>query len=103
MRTLVNQLRENKGLPPFASSDQMEALALRRVEEISRNYSHEGHQGGENLAYSSSKSAGAEKIFQGWVNSSEHLENLTAKGYRTMGCAKYVTERGSYWVLVLGN
>lgn len=103
MRTLVNQLRENKGLPPFASSDQMEALALRRAEEISRNYSHEGHQGGENLAYSSSKSAGAEKIFQGWVNSSEHLENLTAKGYRTMGCAKYVTERGSYWVLVLGN
>lgn len=103
MRTLVNQLRKDKGLPPLTSSDQMDALALRRAEEISRNGSHEGHQGGENLAYSSSKSAGAEKIFQGWVNSSEHLANLTAQGYRTMGSAKYVTERGSYWVLVLGN
>lgn len=100
MQKLVNEARTEEGLPPLVTSEALEKLAIRRAVQISKDYSHTGHVGGENIAHSSNRWAGVEQMFQGWMDSRGHRANMMAEGYRSMACARYMTERGSYWVIV---
>ncbi|WP_434309441.1 DUF4214 domain-containing protein [Hominifimenecus sp. rT4P-3] len=100
MQKLVNEARAEAGLPPLTTSEKLENLALRRAAQITENYSHEGHVGGENIAHSSNRQADPKQIFQGWMDSPGHRANMMAEGYRSVACARYQTERGSYWVMV---
>ena len=104
MEGLVNHLRQDAGLSELTNSPRLEELALRRAEEIAGNFSHQGHEGGENIARSTNASISAEEVLESWMGSSGHRGNLMAQGYRYTACAKYVTADGySYWVQVFSS
>lgn len=103
MLELVNQARVEAGLDKLVTSERLDKIALQRVQEISRNFSHDGAVTAENIASSSSVSATASRMFNGWMNSKGHKDNILTRGYKAMGCAKYIVNGKSYWVQVFSS
>jgi uncharacterized protein YkwD len=56
---------------------------------------------GENIAYGQTS---VEEVFNDWVSSSGHYENLMNPNFRTFGAAVYITDSGYgyYWIQEFG-
>ena len=106
---LVNQERGKNGLPPLTYKSDLQALADKRAEEISKSFSHTRPDGkncfsvfddygfgnsfyrlGENIAYGYQTPA---DVMNGWMNSSGHRENILGN-YTGIVVGVY----GNYWV-----
>lgn len=105
--TLVNQLREEQGLNTLASNDMLKAGAIIRARETVESFSHTRPDGttaftvfeeegisypyrivGENLGmatYYMSDEEMAELLFNGWVESEGHYENMIKPEYQEIG------------------
>ena len=105
--TLVNELREELGLDPVASNDMLKAAAIIRAVETEESFSHTRPDGssaftvfeedgiaypykvvGENLGmatYYMDEEEMAELLFNGWVESEGHYENMVKPEYKEIG------------------
>lgn len=102
---LANQERENNGLAPLPTDDDLMELAEIRAEEIREKYSHTRPDGtnvgtyrcGENIGRQYSA---AEQV-SSWMNSEGHRANILLDRYHHIGAACYQAENGNcYWVMV---
>ena len=102
---LANQERENNGLDPLPTDDDLMELAEIRAEEIWEKYSHTRPDGtnvgtyrcGENIGRQYSA---AEQV-SSWMNSKGHRANILLDRYHHIGAACYRAENGNlYWVQV---
>lgn len=102
---LANQERENNGLDPLPTDDDLMELAEIRAEEIWEKYSHTRPDGtnvgtyrcGENIGRQYSA---AEQV-SSWMNSKGHRANILLDRYHHIGAACYQAENGNcYWVMV---
>lgn len=102
---LANQERENNGLDPLPTDDDLMELAEIRAEEIREEYSHTRPDGtnvgtyrcGENIGrqYSASEQVSS------WMDSEGHRANILLDRYHHIGAACYQAENGNcYWVMV---
>lgn len=102
---LANQERENNGLDPLPTDDDLMELAKIRAEEIREEYSHTRPDGtnvgtyrcGENIGrqYSASEQVSS------WMDSEGHRANILLDRYHHIGAACYQAENGNcYWVMV---
>lgn len=105
--TLVNELREEQQLDPVASNDMLKAAAIIRAVETEESFSHTRPDGssaftvfeeegiaypykvvGENLGmatYYMNEEDMAELLFNGWVESEGHYENMIKPEYKEIG------------------
>ncbi len=116
--TLTNELRESAGLAPLEWSGSLAYCAAVRAEELpelsyEQNAAHQRPDGspwytvnedimyGENIAYGQTS---VEEVFNDWVSSSGHYENLMNPNFRTFGAAVYITDSGYgyYWIQEFG-
>ena len=99
MLDLVNQARTEAGLKPLAASEELNKIALQRVQELVNDFSHNGAHHAENIAYGYSSAKGA---FLGWMGSEGHRRNIlqSSPTYTEAACAKYEYLGRTYWVLV---
>ncbi len=107
MRTyeLHNQVRESNNLAALCVSEVLTQAARSHSQEMidQGHYSHSSHNGesfsarlerfgydsykeiGENIAWGSGSLASPENIFEGWIESSNHRNNILGPGYREVG------------------
>lgn len=110
--SLVNEKREEEGLDPLAWNKTLTKDASSRAKEISKKFSHTRPNGkewytldeknmyGENLGKNYST---AQEVFDAWMNSESHKENILWKDFTQIGIALYITKDGSYyWVQEFG-
>lgn len=110
--SLVNEKREEEGLDPLVWNKTLTKDALSRAKEISKKFSHTRPNGkewytldeknmyGENLGKNYST---AQEVFDAWMNSESHKENILWKDFTQIGIALYITKDGSYyWVQEFG-
>lgn len=105
--TLVNELRQGLELNPLTSNDMLKAGAIIRARETEESFSHTRPDGtdpftvfqeegisypyrmvGENLGmatYYMSDEEMAELLFNGWVESEGHYENMIRADYEEIG------------------
>lgn len=100
---LINTERINNNLTELQYDVTLEACADVRVKEASQVWSHTrpdgqkwntvsiGYYRGENLArgYNSAK-----EVFEAWMASESHRNNILHKEYKTIGLSIFKTERG---------
>lgn len=111
---LLNNLRIEQGLNPLTYNSELIDAATIRSEEVSRLWAHARPDGrswdtvfeeidytpwawGENLAYHTdlySEAKMAEEMFQDWLNSPGHYENMVTPWYQEVGIASYVADDG---------
>lgn len=104
---LLNELRGEQGLSELAYNDQLKQAADQRARETEELFSHTRPDGseaftvlqepeheynyrlaGENLGmatYFSDEEAMAELLFNGWVESEGHYENMVHEGFEEVG------------------
>ena len=111
---LVNEIREENGLPKFSTSASLNAAAARRAEELSVSFSHTrpdnsscftvlGEFGityraaGENVA---AGQPSPQAVVNSWMNSPKHRENILNSAFTRMGVGyiKVGSGYGTYWV-----
>lgn len=106
---LVNEARQQAGLSPLAMSDSLQTTADIRAKEIVESFSHTRPNeescftagpdlNGENLAAGYPTPAA---VFDGWMNSQGHRENILRPAFKTIGISYYQDPNGSYnyyWV-----
>lgn len=109
MLCLVNRARVNRGLPRLAAPSSLAWAAGRKAGDILRcdDFSHEacgrdseywvqrsGYDGcaGENIAYASGRTATPRLIFNLWMNSQGHRENILRGSYDDIGIGLQVGE-----------
>lgn len=110
--SLVNEKREEEGLDPLVWNKTLTKDALSRAKEISKKFSHTRPNGkewytldeknmyGENLGKNYST---AQEVFDAWMNSESHKENILWEDFTQIGIALYITKDGSYyWVQEFG-
>lgn len=110
--SLVNEKREEEGLDPLVWNKTLTKDASSRAKEISKKFSHTRPNGkewytldeknmyGENLGKNYST---AQEVFDAWMNSESHKENILWKDFTQIGIALYITKDGSYyWVQEFG-
>ncbi|MDZ7834753.1 MAG: CAP domain-containing protein [Alkalibacterium sp.] len=105
--TLVNELRQEQNLNTLASNDMLKAAAIIRAKETEESFSHTRPNGtdpftvfeeegisypykivGENLGmatYYLNEEEMAELLFDGWVESKGHYENMIRPDYEEIG------------------
>lgn len=104
---LTNIQRENHGLEPLETDEDLMALAQVRAEEVSIKYSHERPDGtrvvkehpgyGENVG----AKASAEKQVTSWMSSEGHCANILRERFHRIGVGCYRAANGNhYWVQV---
>lgn len=104
---LTNIQRENHGLEPLETDEDLMALAQIRAEEVSVKYSHERPDGtrvvkehpgyGENVG----AKASAEKQVTSWMSSEGHCANILRERFHRIGVGCYRAANGNhYWVQV---
>ncbi|MCD7751772.1 MAG: CAP domain-containing protein [Lachnospiraceae bacterium] len=107
---LVNEHRESLGLNALTWDEDMRQAAEIRAAEATLNWSHTRPNGeswytvsdlvkGENLAkgYNS-----AEDVFEAWMNSQGHRENIELEQATTIYVAYFEISSGGYWAMELG-
>ncbi len=116
--TLTNELRESEGLEPLEWDGSLAYCAAVRAEELpelsyEQNAAHQRPDGSpwytvnedimyaENIAYGQTS---AQEVFDAWVNSSGHYQNIMNSNFRTFGAAVYITDSGYgyYWIQEFG-
>ena len=110
--SLVNEKREEEGLDPLTWNKTLTKDALSRAKEISKKFSHTRPNGkewytldeknmyGENLGKNYTT---AQEVFDAWMNSESHKENILWEEFTQIGIALYITKDGSYyWVQEFG-
>lgn len=110
--SLVNEKREEEGLDPLVWNKTLTKDALSRAKEISKKFSHTRPNGkewytldeknmyGENLGKNYTT---AQEVFDAWMNSESHKENILWEDFTQIGIALYITKDGSYyWVQEFG-
>lgn len=110
--SLVNEKREEEGLDPLVWNKTLTKDASSRAKEISKKFSHTRPNGkewytldeknmyGENLGKNYST---AQEVFDAWMNSESHKENILWENFTQIGIALYITKDGSYyWVQEFG-
>jgi len=117
--TLTNEVREAAGLEPLSWSDTLAGCAAARAEELPQvsNEQNAGHlrpngepwftvngytednspMFAENIAYGQTS---AREVFDAWMNSAGHYENIMRPEYRTFGAALYEADGGYYYYWV---
>jgi uncharacterized protein YkwD len=113
MRCLVNRARQARGVEPLAAPASLARAAARKSADILRcdEFSHEacgreftywidraGYRGcreGENIAYGGGSYATPRSIFQMWMRSSGHRENILGP-YDDIGIGLQVGELEGY-------
>ena len=106
--SFVNEARAKEGFSQLKKSKKLEKDASIRAAEISEYFSHtrpngeewytvdEKHMYGENLAKGYNN---AVDVFDAWMKSKEHKENILYPDFKTMGIAVYIDKDGNcYWV-----
>lgn len=109
---IVNNERASAGLCELTYNENLQQAAVIRAEEISKYFSHTRPNGeewwtvdesnvyGENLAKGFSSAQG---VFDAWMGSSLHKENILFPDFKTIGVARYETEDGRiYWCQLFG-
>lgn len=100
---LTNQARANAGLPALKWSDELARCADVRANEIVTNFSHVRPDGtkcyslsnkiaGENILRG--PSATAQEMFDHWMASEGHKENILYSGYGSIGISAKAVEKG---------
>ena len=110
--SLVNEKRKEADLDPLVWNDVLANDASLRAKEISKKFSHtrpngkdwytldEDNMYGENLGKGYET---AQEVFDAWMNSKSHKENILWEEFTQIGIAVYVTKSGScYWVQEFG-
>lgn len=117
---LVNVERCSRSLQPLALNPMLQAAALRHSRDMAANnfLSHTGSDGstplqrmqaagytpwawGENAAYGYSSAAA---VFNGWMGSTGHRDNIRGSDFREMGLALATSSNGTkYWTQTFGN
>lgn len=121
--SLINEFRQQANLPLLGLSPLLSGAAQAHAEDMARNnyFDHTGLDGssageraqrsgysssfvGENIAVGNGF---PEAVFEQWVNSSGHRENMLNENYTEIGVGYVLhapqTEDSRYWVLLLGN
>lgn len=117
---LVNEYREEEGLPALEMDEQLYEAANIRARELTELYSHSRPDGrtcftvfdevgfdrcygGENIAYTEGELSTAKTIMQLWMDSPDHRDNiLNTKGSR-IGIGYYTVGNRTYWVQLFGE
>lgn len=96
----VNEARAAAGLPAYRSSPELDAMALRRVQELAEDFSHTGASHAENIAQTSYTDTA--RVFQVWMDSEGHRRNMLQDSplFTAMACARYQYGGSVYWVMV---
>lgn len=110
--SLVNEKRKEEGLDPLTWNKTLAKDASSRAKEISKKFSHTRPNGkewytldeknmyGENLGKNYTT---AQDVFDAWMNSESHKENILWEEFTQIGIALYITKNGSYyWVQEFG-
>lgn len=116
--TLTNAEREKEGLVPLVWDITLAHCADIRAAELplltkEQNINHLRPDGtkwytvneeimyAENISYGQ---ASAQEVFDAWVSSDSHYENMMNPDYRTIGVSLYITEDGYvyYWIEEFG-
>lgn len=109
---LVNQTRIDNGLQPLTWNSSLEQSAMIRAKEIVSTFSHTRPDGsscftvlnidyysaGENIA---SGQSSAQSVFNAWMNSQHHRENILNPNYTQMAVSLYYDSSSNYkynWV-----
>jgi uncharacterized protein YkwD len=110
---LVNEAREEEGLPPLERDDTLDKAAAIRAEELSKLFSHTRPDGTgfytvmgveKNYNYAENGGSSGENPtdqMQGWMKSKGHRTNildLNEKGYTKIGIGAFQADNGKmYW------
>ena len=107
---LVNQAREKEGAPALSESETLDRDAAQRAYEIDQLFSHTRPDGtpyytldpehmiGENIAMVISSPS--ERVFNLWMSSDGHRENILNPCYSSIGIGYYVdSTNGRYYVV----
>ncbi len=118
MLNLVNKEREKAGLNKLWYSARVHEVATLRAYELSSYYSHTRKDGrgfhtafvdkgisyrivGENIAYGRNMFETPEEVFEAWMNSESHRENILHPDFECVGFGLSVLEIGDdtyyYW------
>ncbi|MCC5889450.1 MAG: CAP domain-containing protein [Alkalibacterium sp.] len=122
---LVNELREDLDVPPVASNDMLRSAATIRAIETEEQFSHTRPDGtdaftvfdeegihypyqtaGENLGmatYHLQEEQMAELIFNGWVDSQGHYENMIRSDFEEIGVGVHYDEEFLYITQLFGT
>lgn len=102
MLNLVNEAREEAGLNKLWYSARVHEVATKRAYELSSYYSHTREDGrgfhtafvdmgisykivGENIAYGRNMFKTPEEVFEAWMNSDSHRENILHPDFECVG------------------
>lgn len=118
MLDLVNDAREENGLNRLWYSARVHEISTLRAYELCSYYSHNRSDGrgfytafkdkgiayeivGENIAYGRNMFETPEEVFEAWMNSPSHRENILSPNYECVGFGLCVLEVGKdtyyYW------
>lgn len=118
MLNLVNEAREENGLDKLWYSARVHEIAALRAYELSSYYSHTRSDGrgfhtafldnginyqivGENIAYGRNMFETVEEVFQAWMDSESHRENILSPDFECAGFGLSVLKVGKdtyyYW------
>lgn len=106
---LVNQARRDAGVPELTWNMDMEQAAKIRAAECYLNFDHVRPDGsscftahdqirGENIAGGSTGYFDAQAIFDGWMNSDGHRENILSDSFTGITVAAVSVKNVTYWV-----
>ncbi len=106
---LVNQARRDAGVPELTWNTDMEQAAKVRAAECYLKFDHTRPDGsscltaheqirGENIAEGSTGYFDAKAIFDGWMNSDGHRENILRDSFTGITVAAVSVEDMTYWV-----
>ena len=106
---LVNQARRDAGVPELTWNTDMEQAAKVRAAECYLKFDHTRPDGsscltaheqirGENIARGSTGYFDAKAIFDGWMNSDGHRENILRDSFTGITVAAVSVEDMTYWV-----
>ena len=112
--TKINKARTDAGLPTLEWSNELYRAAKIRSNELVTKQSHTRPDGSscftvsdelarENIAYGYSTS---DAVYDAWINSSGHKENILAKDAKTVAIALYIEDSSKYtyyWTNALGR
>ncbi|MBP3579954.1 MAG: hypothetical protein J6K12_01770 [Clostridia bacterium] len=113
---LVNNQRLKSGIAALTYDEDLEKCASVRSKEIQSLFSHTRPNGtrcftvldeygykystaGENIAYGQDS---ANEVFEAWMNSQGHRENILNPSYTRIGMAKYGTST-LYWAQMFAS
>jgi len=122
---LVNELRQEQGVSPVESNEMLRAAATIRAQETEESFSHTRPDGsdaftvfeeegiaypyltvGENLGmatYHLDEEGMAEFIFDGWVESEGHYENMIRPEYEEIGVGVHYDGKYLYATQMFGT